>query len=86
MTSVDQVVYPGRMFGASEGCTNIFERYQQIFRGLYKYTPTRRSGPYQRRDYLRRVCDLATGKAPKCGSRTRNSRSTIFFWSSIRTH
>ena len=56
---VDRVVYPGRMFGASEDCANIFERYQQIFRKLYRYTPTRRSGPYQRRDYLRRVLDLA---------------------------
>jgi hypothetical protein len=56
---VDLVVYPGRMFGASDDCANIFERYQQIYRKLYKYTPTRRSGPYQRRDYLRRVCDLA---------------------------
>ena len=56
---VDQVVYPGRMFGASEDCANIFKRYQQIHRKLYKYTPTRRSGPYLRRDYLRRVCDLA---------------------------
>jgi len=56
---VDLVVYPGRMFGASEDCANIFERYQQIHRKLYKYTPTRRSGPYLRRDYLRRVCELA---------------------------
>jgi len=56
---VDLVVYPGRMFGASDDCANIFERYQQIYRKLYQYTPTRRSGPYQRRDYLRRVCDLA---------------------------
>ena len=56
---VDLVVYPGRMFGAPEGCANIFERYQEIFRKLYRYTPTRRSGPYQRRDYLRRVLDLA---------------------------
>ena len=56
---VDLVVYPGAAFGASEDCANIFERYQQIFRTLYRYTPTRRSGPYQRRDYLRRVCELA---------------------------
>ena len=47
---VDLVVYPGRAFGASADCANIYERYQQIYRKLYKYTPTRRSGPYQRRD------------------------------------
>jgi hypothetical protein len=56
---VDLVVYPGRLFGASAACANIFERYQQIFRALYRFTPTRRSGPYQRRDYLCRVIDLA---------------------------
>ena len=26
---------------------------------MYKYTPTRRSGPFQRRDYLNRIVDLA---------------------------
>lgn len=56
---VDMVVYPGKLFGASGAGTNIFERYREIFPKLYKYTPTRRSGPYQRRDYLRRVIDLA---------------------------
>lgn len=56
---VDQVVYPSLLFGGSSGL-NIFERYQEIHRSLYRYTPTRRSGPYQRRDYLRRVIDLAT--------------------------
>ncbi|WP_210497121.1 hypothetical protein [Microvirga antarctica] len=56
---VDMVVYPGKLFGASERAQNIFERYRDIYPELYKYTPTRRSGPYQRRDYLRRVIDLA---------------------------
>lgn len=56
---VDMVVYPGKLFGASDAGRNIFERYREIFPKLYKYTPTRRSGPYQRRDYLRRVIDLA---------------------------
>ncbi len=55
---VDQMVYPGKFFGGTGG-SNIFERYQQVFRALYRYTPTRRSGPYLRRDYLRRVIDLA---------------------------
>lgn len=56
---VDMVVYPGVLFGASSAGRNIFERYREIYPKLYKYTPTRRSGPYQRRDYLRRVIDLA---------------------------
>jgi hypothetical protein len=56
---VDLTVYPGKLFGASEAGRNIFERYREIYPKLYKYTPTRRSGPYQRRDYLRRVLDLA---------------------------
>lgn len=58
---VDRVVYPARYFGAKrERYRNIFERYQDIHRTLYKYTPTRRSGPYQRRDYLNRIVDLAS--------------------------
>ena len=46
---VDQVVYPAKFFGGSDAPRNIFERYQEIHRALYKYTPTRRSGPYLRR-------------------------------------
>lgn len=56
---VDLMVYPGRTFGSSAGAANIFERYSELFRTLYKYTPTRRSGPYQRRDYMKRVLELA---------------------------
>ena len=53
---IDQVVFPGRYFGADRRTyRNIFERYQDMYRTLYRYTPTRRSGPLQRRDYLRRV-------------------------------
>ena len=55
---VDRVVYPGTLFGVDEGA-HIFERYKSIYPKLYKYTPTRRSGPYQQRDYLRRVIDVA---------------------------
>jgi hypothetical protein len=57
---VDRIIWPGRYFGASPQAANIFERYHDSFRTLYKYTPTRRSGPYHRREYLRRVIDLAT--------------------------
>lgn len=57
---VDLVVYPGAYFGTErEDNRNIFERYQEIFRKLYKYTPTRRSGPFQRRAYLKRVIEEA---------------------------
>jgi hypothetical protein len=56
---VDSMVYPGKFFGAAGERRNIFERYQDIHRALYRYTPTRRSGPYLRRDYLKRVIDLA---------------------------
>lgn len=55
---VDLIVYPGVFFGASRDCKNIFERYQQTFEKLYKYTPTRRSGPYQRRDMLKRIFEI----------------------------
>jgi len=52
---VDQVVFPGMLFGVGKGeAKNIFERYDIAYRKIYKYTPTRRSGPMLRRDYLRR--------------------------------
>jgi hypothetical protein len=58
---VDRVTYPARYFGgARPAYRNIFERYQDIHRALYKYTPTRRSGPYHRRDFLNRVVELAS--------------------------
>jgi hypothetical protein len=56
---VDRIIWPGRYFGAAPDAANIFERYRDSFRTLYKYTPTRRSGPYHRREYLRRVIDIA---------------------------
>lgn len=57
---IDLIIYPGQYFGAKrEQYRTIFERYQDIFRKLYKYTPTRRSGPYQRRAYLKRVLEMA---------------------------
>lgn len=51
---VDLVVYPARYFGASEvrAYRNIHERYQDIFRTLYRLTPHRRSKPNIQRDYL----------------------------------
>ncbi len=56
---VDRIVWPSRYFGGAGPYGNTFERYRDIHRTLYRLTPTRRSGPYQRRDYLRRVIDLA---------------------------
>ncbi len=57
---VDQVVFPGLLFGVEPGTAkNIFECYNVAYRTIYKYTPTRRSGPQLRRDYLRRVVECA---------------------------
>ena len=58
---VDLIVYPGAYFGykEQEGDSSIFDIYSQIFRKLYQYTPTRRSCPYQRRSFLRRVLEEA---------------------------
>jgi len=57
---VDLIVYPGKYFGCKkDSYDSIFERYKEIFRTLYKFTPTRRSGPYQRRAFLKRVLTIA---------------------------
>lgn len=60
---IDLIVYPGAYFGCDDSpCESIFDRYRQIFRTLYRYTPTRRSGPYQRRAFLKRVLHQATNR------------------------
>lgn len=56
---VDRVVYPGALFEASRAARNVFERYAEIHRSLYTYTPLRRSEVYQHRDYIKRVIDVA---------------------------
>ncbi len=57
---IERIIYPGKYFGCQRPeYKNIFERYQDAFRTLYKYTPTRRSGPFQRRAYMKRVLELA---------------------------
>jgi len=57
---IDLIVYPGKYFGCSgEKYESILERYGEIYRKLYKYTPTRRSGPYQRYGFLKRVIEEA---------------------------
>ena len=57
---LELIIYPGKYFGCKkEKYASIFERYQEIFRQLYKFTPTRRSGPYQRRAYFKRILEEA---------------------------
>ena len=57
---IDLIIYPGKYFGYEENAGDtIFETYSHIFRKLYRYTPTRRSGPYQRRAFLKRVLEQA---------------------------
>lgn len=57
---IDLIIYPGKYFGCEkESYASIFERYKEIFRSLYKYTPTRRSSPYQRRAFFKRVLEQA---------------------------
>ena len=64
---VDLIIYPGKYFGCHEDkeYNTIFERYRDIFRTLYKYTPTRRSGPLQRRAFFKRVLERAKEKGFK---------------------
>ena len=64
---IDLIIYPGKYFGCSDDkkYRNIFERYADCFRSLYKYTPTRRSSPYQRRAFLKRVIERAKCKGFK---------------------
>lgn len=57
---IDLIVYPGKYFGCSGShYETIFDRYKEIFRNLYKFTPTRRSSPYQRRAFFKRVLEQA---------------------------
>ena len=57
---IDLIIYPGKYFGCSKNTYfSIFERYKECFRKLYKYTPTRRSSPYQRRAFFKRVLEQA---------------------------
>ena len=54
---LDLIVYPGKYFGwdgKSEGRT-MYDQYNSIFHKVYKYTPTRRSSPVQRRACFNRV-------------------------------
>ncbi|NMA65631.1 MAG: hypothetical protein GX957_05240, partial [Clostridiaceae bacterium] len=57
---IDLIIYPGYYFGnENRKYDSIFERYSEIYEKLYRYTPTRRSGPYQRRAFFKRVLEIA---------------------------
>ncbi len=57
---IDLIAYPGKYFGCTGSqYETIFDRYKEIFRTLYKFTPTRRSSPYQRRAFFKRVLEQA---------------------------
>ncbi|MEO6927761.1 MAG: hypothetical protein ABI190_01245 [Casimicrobiaceae bacterium] len=57
---VDRVTYPISPCGDRQPLLrSIFARYRNAHRALYKHMPVDRSGPYNRRDYLKRVVDLA---------------------------
>ncbi|MEO8848270.1 MAG: hypothetical protein ABI440_06550 [Casimicrobiaceae bacterium] len=60
---VDRVTYPISPPGGKQPAhQSIFARYRNAHRALYKHTPVDRSGPYNRRDYLKRVVDLAAAR------------------------
>lgn len=57
---VDEVVFPGEQYGAPPGaCANVYERYNATYRNIYRFSPTRRSRTTLRRDYLRRIVEVA---------------------------
>lgn len=57
---IDLIVYPSAYFGApKKAYHNKYDRYNEIFRKLYRYTPTRRSSPVQRYAFLKRVLQEA---------------------------
>ena len=58
---IERLVYPGALFGADpdKEYASMFERYADIYEKLYRFTPTRRSGPIQRRAYFKRLLEEA---------------------------
>ena len=59
---VDLVTYPALIFGGRQRFSSIHDRYREIHRDLYTYAARERSMPNQRRDYLKRVLDLAAAQ------------------------
>jgi hypothetical protein len=58
---VDRVVFPSALFQVTGSeCANISARYSNVFRLLYKFTPTHRSGPITRSSYLNRIVEEAS--------------------------
>lgn len=57
---IELIIFPVKYFGGKrEKYNNFFERYQDIYRELKKYTPTRKNAPLQRRSYFKRVLEEA---------------------------
>ena len=56
---VDLVTYPALIFGKGQTFTNIHDRYRAIYPDLYKYAARERSMPNMRRDYVKRIIELA---------------------------
>lgn len=57
---VDRVTFPiSTSSGDHPWHQNIFTRYQYEHRSIYEHTPVDRSGTYNRRDYIKRVVDIA---------------------------
>ena len=55
---VDQLLYPTKYIGGpkeKELYSNLTEAYDQVYRTMYKYDPTRRDNPYKKGLYFRRV-------------------------------
>lgn len=57
---LEWVTFPVKYFGGKrDSYDHFFERYQDIFRALKKYTPTRKNAPLQKRSYFTRVLEEA---------------------------
>ncbi|SFJ28409.1 hypothetical protein SAMN04515648_3418 [Phyllobacterium sp. CL33Tsu] len=56
---VDKLTYPAGIFAKGKNFANIHDRYRGIYRELYKYAARDRSVPNMRRDYLKRILELA---------------------------
>jgi hypothetical protein len=56
---IDRVVYPAGLFAKGQSFTNIHDRYRAIHRDLYAYAARERGMAVLRRDYMKRVIELA---------------------------
>ncbi|MFC7397382.1 hypothetical protein ACFQU1_09290 [Chelatococcus sp. GCM10030263] len=56
---VDRVTYPSGLFAKGQSFANIHDRYRAIHRDLYAYAARERGMAVLRRDYMKRVIELA---------------------------